>query len=98
MSTFQENVSLKPLNTFGIEARARYFVQCTTTSEVQAAVSEAARQGWPRLVLGGGSNLLLTRDFPGLVMLMANRGIVLAETRADASSCVPPPAKAGMGW
>ena len=84
MSTFQENVSLKPLNTFGIEARARYFVQCTTTSEVQAAVSEAARQGWPRLVLGGGSNLLLTRDFPGLVMLMANRGIVLTETRADA--------------
>ena len=84
MPTLQENVSLKSFNTFGIEARARYFVQCAATAEVTAAVDQAARRGWPRLVLGGGSNLLLTRDFPGLVIHMDNRGIALAEARADA--------------
>ena len=84
MPTFQENVSLKPFNTFGIEASARYFVQCDSTAEVSAAVNEAERQGWSRFVLGGGSNLLLTRDFPGLVIRMANRGIALVEARADA--------------
>jgi len=84
MPTLQENVSLKSFNTFVIEARARYFVQCAATAEVKAAVDQAAGRGWPRLVLGGGSNLLLTRDFPGLVMHMANRGIALVETRADA--------------
>ena len=84
MPTLQENVSLKSFNTFGIEARARYFVQCAATAEVTAAVDQAARRGWPRLVLGGGSNLLLTRDFPGLVIHMASRGIALVEARADA--------------
>ncbi len=83
MPMFQENVSLKPFNSFGIEARARYFVRCTTMAEVKAAVNQAKRQGLPRLVLGGGSNLLLTRDFPGLVMRMASRGIALEEARAD---------------
>ena len=84
MPTLQENVSLKSFNTFGIEARARYFVQCASAAEVTAAVARAAGRGWPRLVLGGGSNLLLTRDFPGLVIRMANRGIALVEARADA--------------
>jgi len=84
MPTLHENVSLKSFNTFGIESRARYFVQCASTAEVTAAVDQAAGRGWPRLVLGGGSNLLLTRDFPGLVMHMSNRGIALVETRADA--------------
>ena len=55
----RENVSLKTYNTFGVDARARYFVEVHSTEELQ----EVVRQ-WPGerpFILGGGSNLLLSR-------------------------------------
>ena len=95
MPTFQENVSLKAYNSFGMEARARHFVRCVTAAEVAAAVALAAREGWPRLILGGGSNLLLTRDFPGLVLHIALRGIHLVAEHDDA---IIVHAGAGEAW
>ncbi len=95
MPTYQENVSLKAHNSFGMEARARHFVRCTTSAEVMAAVARATREGWPRLILGGGSNLLLTRDYPGLVLQIAIRGIKLVEQLDDA---VVVHAGAGEAW
>ena len=79
MPSILENVSLKALNSFGIEARARHFAACVTSDDVKAALAEARRLGVPHLVLGGGSNVLLTRDFPGLVLHMRCRGIALLE-------------------
>ena len=84
MSLIEEDVSLKPFNTFGLEARARRFARCHTAGEVGVAAAEARHQGWPMLVLGGGSNLLLTRDFPGLVLKVEIGGVELAEATADA--------------
>ena len=49
----------------------------------------------PRLVLGGGSNIVLTRDFPGLVLHMATQGIALKSEDADACYVC---AAAGEGW
>ena len=78
-----ENVSLKAHNSFGLEARARHFAVCVTADDVKAALAEAMRLGVPHLVLGGGSNVLLTHDFPGLVLHMRCRGIELLEQTAE---------------
>ncbi|MET0395041.1 MAG: UDP-N-acetylmuramate dehydrogenase [Chitinophagaceae bacterium] len=73
----QENFSLKPYNTFGIDARARYFVRVSSVEELRMALGTGlvpARSG-SLLLLGGGSNILLTGDVDGLVIRNEIRGI-----------------------
>jgi len=67
-----ENVSLKDYNTFGIDVKARWL----SSFDSQDALPEMleARPG-PLLILGGGSNILLTRDFDGLVLRNGIKGI-----------------------
>jgi len=84
MPAFLENVSLKPFNTFGLDARAAYFTRCTDTAEVAQAVAFSRERGLKRLVLGGGSNILLTGDFKGLVLRIETRGIELLATEPAA--------------
>jgi UDP-N-acetylmuramate dehydrogenase len=69
-----ENYSLKRHNTFGLEAKARYFVAAHSEEELRAALLAPEFAGLPRLILGGGSNLLLARDFPGVVIHVALTG------------------------
>ncbi|MFP3500481.1 FAD-binding protein, partial [Pseudomonas sp. SIMBA_059] len=69
-----EQVSLKPYNTFGIDVKARYFSQVQDDQQVRQALGQAQQRGLPVLVIGGGSNLLLTRDIDALVLHMASRG------------------------
>ncbi len=71
-----ENTSLKNYNTFGIEARARYFAIFSTTEELASLLGQAAR---PPLILGGGSNILLTGDVDGWVLINGIRGIDLVD-------------------
>ncbi|MFJ4343945.1 UDP-N-acetylmuramate dehydrogenase [Pseudomonas sp. NPDC089401] len=71
---WQEQVSLKPYNTFGIDVSARYFVQARNDDEVREALLQARQRALPVMVIGGGSNLLLTRDIDALVLHMASRG------------------------
>lgn len=68
------NVSLRELNTFGIDALAGSFVSVKTVSDLEAIAADPQLSALPRLVLGGGSNLLLTRDIDGLVLHMVNTG------------------------
>ena len=102
-SVIKENASLKTHNTFGIEAKARYLATITTLDELRGALADPRVQGLPRLVIGGGSNLLLTRDFPGLVLLMQSRGIELlgeesAKERAEEGAAVRVRVAAGENW
>lgn len=71
----QNNISLKNYNTFGIEAKASYFIQVTTIEELQEALAFQKSKGLELLVLGGGSNILLTKDFQGLVLKIDLKGI-----------------------
>jgi UDP-N-acetylmuramate dehydrogenase len=71
-----ENTSLKNYNTFGIEARARFFAIFSTTEELASLLGQAAR---PPLILGGGSNILLTGDVDGWVLINGIRGIDLVD-------------------
>jgi len=67
-----ENFSLKTYNTFGIEARARYFSTFRSLEDLAGAPSSGAL-----LILGGGSNVLFTGDFDGLVLRNELKGIEL---------------------
>ncbi|RJG13677.1 UDP-N-acetylmuramate dehydrogenase [Pseudomonas cavernicola] len=71
----QEWVSLKTFNTFGVDVRAQLFADAHNEQDVRAALVAAAQRELPLLVIGGGSNLLLTRDVEALVLRMASRGI-----------------------
>jgi UDP-N-acetylmuramate dehydrogenase len=75
----QENISLKPYNTFGINATARYFATFRDLPQLQELLfSQFATTGSP-LVLGGGSNVLLTKDFDGLVLKNEISGIEIVQ-------------------
>jgi UDP-N-acetylmuramate dehydrogenase len=79
----QENISLLPYNTFGIDKKAKYFVQATTENDVKSAIKEATRLNLPLLVLGGGSNILLTKDLNALVLKIEIKGIKVIEEDED---------------
>jgi UDP-N-acetylmuramate dehydrogenase len=70
-----ENISLKPLNTFGFDARARYFASPETPDEAKSAVSAFDLRKTPVFVLGGGSNVVFTHDYPGLVVQPRMSGV-----------------------
>ncbi|MDO5639306.1 MAG: UDP-N-acetylmuramate dehydrogenase [Neisseria sp.] len=71
----EHDVDLTPLNTFGLQARARDLVVLRDAAELPqiAALPEFDRE--TVLWLGGGSNVLLMQDYPGLVVLVRNKGI-----------------------
>ncbi|OOQ58118.1 UDP-N-acetylmuramate dehydrogenase [Mucilaginibacter pedocola] len=75
MLQIQENVSLKNFNTFGIDANARYFAEINHADELTELFADPLWQQMPRLVLGGGSNMLMVADFDGLVIRLNIRGI-----------------------
>ena len=61
------HVNLQSFNTFGIAAHAKRFIAIDSTESLRSILL-ADKDDTPRFILGGGSNILLTRDFPGLVM------------------------------
>jgi UDP-N-acetylmuramate dehydrogenase len=70
-----QNVSLKPLNTFGLEATAKYFVEINSITELKEILQNPDFQTIDKLFLGGGSNILLTKDYEGLVIKINLKGI-----------------------
>jgi UDP-N-acetylmuramate dehydrogenase len=69
----QENISLKQYNTFGIEARARYFGKFSTTEALVTLLDNSKAP--PAFILGGGSNILLTKDIDGMILKNEVNGI-----------------------
>ncbi|MGN6641198.1 MAG: UDP-N-acetylmuramate dehydrogenase [Mucilaginibacter sp.] len=75
MLQIQENVSLKNFNTFGIDVSAKYFVEINHEDDLVELFMDPQWQHVRRLVMGGGSNMLLKNDFDGLVIRINIRGI-----------------------
>lgn len=69
-----KNYNLLNHNTFGISGNCRRFVEFDNVDELQTCVRSITAEDKPLLIIGGGSNLLLTRDFPGLVLHSAIMG------------------------
>ncbi len=76
-----ENISLKELNTFGINVNARYFVPVSTIDELKSALSSEILQD--KFILGGGSNMLLTKDVDALVIHLDLKGISIISQTED---------------
>jgi UDP-N-acetylmuramate dehydrogenase len=74
---------LQSLNTFGIAARARRYLRVTDRSQLAQLAADPALAALPRLVLGGGSNLLLTQDVDALVLHMALAGKAIVGEEGD---------------
>lgn len=79
MIAVKENVDLLPFNTFRIHAKARYWVTVTSVSDAQALFKSDFFKKHRTLILGGGSNILLTKDFEGLVVKNEIEGIAVVE-------------------
>jgi UDP-N-acetylmuramate dehydrogenase len=89
----ETNKSLKDYNTFGIECKARYYVSVTTTAELIEVLSDKKYK--EHFILGGGRNMLLTKDINALVIHLNLKGItVLSETEEQ----VQIKAMAGENW
>ena len=71
----ENDYSLLAHNTFGIEAKCKHFVEYHTVSEAQEVADEWRRDSAPLLIVGFGSNLLLTKDFDGVVVHSAIMGV-----------------------
>ncbi|MFT5918620.1 MAG: UDP-N-acetylmuramate dehydrogenase, partial [Granulosicoccus sp.] len=59
----RENVSLQQYNTFGIEAKTRFMAVVKSVDDVRSILKNESVNQLPRLILGGGSNILFTQDF-----------------------------------
>jgi UDP-N-acetylmuramate dehydrogenase len=71
----ERDASLRPLNTFGVDARATWLVRAASVDDLDQLAADPRFDGLPRLVLGGGSNVLFTRDFDGVVVQVDILGI-----------------------
>ncbi len=91
----QEHISLKDLNTFGINAQARYYIRIHDAQCLHELLLHKKLRPLPRLILGGGSNLLFLNDFQGIVMHMAIDGIA---TMKEDQTHVWVQAGAGVNW
>jgi UDP-N-acetylmuramate dehydrogenase len=66
--------SLLAHNTFGFDARARHAMHIDSVDAAVALATDARIANMPQLVLGGGSNIVLTRDFDGVALIVGMRG------------------------
>ncbi len=77
----KQNISLKPYNTFGLDALASHFVEVSTMEDLRQVLT---LKNYPnKLVLGGGSNMLLTQNFNGLVIHINLKGIEIVSENDD---------------
>lgn len=80
----ESGVSLKPYNTFALPALAQTLVRITSDADVRRVVDHPELGRAPKFILGGGSNIILTRDMPAVVLKVEVMGMRLVEERADA--------------
>jgi len=77
------NISLKPFNTFGINASAKLFTVITSVADIVELLQHTDYKTNRHLIIGGGSNLLLTQNIDGLVIKNELKGIEIIEETDD---------------
>ncbi len=81
--TISANISLKPYNTFGIDAEAKFFTSIQSIQNIQELLQSNEYKTNDRLILGGGSNLLLTKNVDALVIKNDLKGIEIVKETTD---------------
>ena len=82
----ERHYSLRKHNTFGIEAKCERFVEFTSVEEAQQVAKMLHESDLPYIIIGGGSNLLLTKDYPGMVVRSDILGIQIDGERMTCGS------------
>jgi len=90
-----KNISLKPYNTFGIDVKAKFFSEIRSELQLKKILSFHEFNSIPKLIIGGGSNILLTKDFDGLVLKIS---IPEIEIISEDEETVTVKAGAGIIW
>lgn len=90
-----ENISLKPYNTFGIDVITKYFATFSNINELGELIDFAFQKQLNYLVIGGGSNILFTQNFDGLIIKNEISGVTLSYENEDFYFVK---AAAGMVW
>ncbi|MFN9393314.1 MAG: UDP-N-acetylmuramate dehydrogenase [Flavobacteriales bacterium] len=91
----RQDVALGSMNTFHVDVQTRYFARFSSVSDLRSLLQDPLFKENPRLILGGGSNVLFRADFPGIVLRNELRGIQLV-SETDAHYLVD--AAAGENW
>jgi len=91
----QKNISLKQYNTFQIDAKAKFFAEVKSKEEIQSLISNEVWTRYPHLILGGGANILFTKDYEGLVVKVSLLGKEIIEEK---DGFVSVKAGAGEDW
>lgn len=92
---FQSNKNLETLNTFGLEQKAKLFVQLTSKEDFLNLIKSPEFANNKTLFLGGGSNILFTKDYDGIVALNSCKGI---QTASEAESYIEVKVQGGENW
>ncbi len=79
MIKIQENISLKPYNTFSVNVKANYFTSVVSEKEILEILQSKRFNSMHKLILGSGSNILFTKNYDGLVLHYVEKGIRLVE-------------------
>ncbi len=90
-----QNASLKKFNTFGIDAKAKYFITAADSEEIIDAINFVSKKNIDLLPLGKGSNILFTKDFEGAVLHILPNDITITE---ENDSEVTIKVGAGVEW
>jgi len=95
---FESNKSLDELNTLGFAQRAEHYVEIDNDESLNEAVEYANKQEWPVFILGGGSNIVLTQDIPGLVLRLVGERVSYENRGAENSWLFRIVADGGLNW
>ena len=95
MHRVEKNVNLRPFNTFGIEAKANYFCSVESEEELQELMATNLFKNERRIFLGGGSNVLFTKDFDGLIVRNVIHGI---EKQDETDETISLRVASGVNW
>lgn len=96
MSKFSGNFDLLPYNTFGLRATAPYWAEFGSVDQLHGIIAECRALSRPWYVISGGSNMILTGNFPGVVLHPTANGIAMEQTDTDGSVLVR--AEAAVVW
>ncbi|HLG33436.1 MAG TPA: UDP-N-acetylmuramate dehydrogenase, partial [Bacteroidia bacterium] len=83
MKTVKENFSLKRFNTFGVDVSCRYFTDIGSDKDVEQLIRDNKYKTFPKFVLGGGSNILFTKNFEGIILHNCFEGIGVVSVDDD---------------
>jgi UDP-N-acetylmuramate dehydrogenase len=95
MLSIQKQINLQPYNTFGIQAYAKYFTIVRSMDDIEELIQSEIFTNEKYFFIGGGSNILLTRDFDGLIIKIELKGI---ETLHEDEDNITVRVQAGENW